>query len=53
MKKTVITLALSAISLLADSSVIEISPISVTATGEKVSVLEQPLSIAKKRWRRG
>lgn len=48
MKKTVITLALSAISLLADSSVIEISPISVTATGEKVSVLEQPLSIAKK-----
>jgi len=48
MNKTVITLALSAVCLLAESSVINISQISVTATGKKETVLTQPLSIAKK-----
>lgn len=48
MKNIVITLALSAISLLAELPVIEISPISVTATGIEESVLEQPLSISTK-----
>ncbi len=48
MKKTVITLLLSAISLFAQSQVIELSPISVTATGVEESVLEQPLSISTK-----
>lgn len=48
MKKTAIALSFLAISLLADSSVVELSPISVTATGVEESVLEQPLSIVTK-----
>lgn len=48
MNKKMIALSFLAIKLLADSSVIEISPISVVATGEEQSVLEQPLSVATK-----
>ncbi|MDQ7061048.1 MAG: TonB-dependent receptor [Sulfurimonas sp.] len=48
MKKIAITLALCAINVLADSSVINISPVSVTATGVEESVLNQALSIATK-----
>ena len=48
MNKSVITLALGAAALLADSSVIELTPISVTATGKEERVLSQPLSISKK-----
>jgi len=47
MKKITISLSLLAASLLAESA-IEINPVSVTATGVAESVLEQPLSIAKK-----
>ncbi len=48
MNKSAITLSLLSISLLAQSTVVELSPISVTATGVEESVLEQPLSIATK-----
>ncbi len=47
-KKTAITLAFTVITLLAESSVIELSPISVVATGEEEAVVEQPLSIVIK-----
>ena len=48
MNKSTIVLALSAISLLAESKVIDLSPISVVGTGIEESVLEQPLSVATK-----
>jgi len=48
MKKTTIVLALSVINLLAESSVIELTPFSVVATGIEESVVEQPLSISTK-----
>ncbi len=48
MKKTIIALSLSAITLLAESSVIELAPLSVVATGIEESVLKQPLSISTK-----
>ncbi|WP_345993992.1 TonB-dependent receptor [Sulfurimonas sp. HSL-1716] len=48
MKKTIITLSFAAMAVLADSSVIELSPVSVTATGSEEKVLAQPLSISKK-----
>jgi len=47
MKKSIINLSLIASVLMADS-VVEISPISVTATGVDEKVIEQPLSIATK-----
>ena len=47
MKKSIINLSLIASALMADS-VVEISPISVTATGVDEKVIEQPLSIATK-----
>lgn len=47
MKKSIIKLSLIASVLMADS-VVEISPISVTATGVDEKVIEQPLSIATK-----
>ena len=47
MKKRIWGLSLIASALLADS-VVEIAPISVTATGVNENVLEQPLSIATK-----
>ena len=47
-KKIATLLAFSAVSLLAENSVVEIKPISVTATGIEESVLSQPLSIATK-----
>ena len=47
-KKTTIALSFLVINLLADSSVVELSPISVTATGVEESVLEQPLSTSTK-----
>ena len=46
-KKTIL-LAVSVCSLLADSSIVELKPISITATGIEESVLLQPLSIATK-----
>ena len=48
MKKIALSLSLITASLLAES-VIEINPISVTATGVAENVLEQPLSIATKK----
>ncbi len=48
MKKTAIVMSLLAINLLADSSVVELSSISVTATGIEEKIVEQPLSIATK-----
>lgn len=48
MKKIIIALSLSTITLLAKSSVIELEPLSVVATGIEESALEQPLSIAIK-----
>ena len=48
MNKSTIVLAMSVISLLADTSVIDLTPISVVATGVEESVLEQPLSVATK-----
>ncbi len=48
MNKKIIILSSLVVSLLADVSVIEIQPISVTATGMEESVVEQPLSIATK-----
>ncbi len=48
MNKSTIVLAMSAISLLADSAVIDLSPISVIGTGLEESVLKQPLSVATK-----
>jgi len=48
MIKKVIVLALSVCSLLAESNIIELEPVSVTATGVEESVLEQPLSISTK-----
>ena len=49
MHKAIILLSsFTAISLLAESSVIDLSPISVVGTGIEESVLEQPLSIATK-----
>lgn len=48
MKRTLITLSFFAATLLAQSSVIELSPISVTATGSEENVVEQPLSISTK-----
>jgi outer membrane receptor protein involved in Fe transport len=47
MKKSIVNISLIASVLLADS-IIEISPISVTATGIEEKVVEQPLSIATK-----
>lgn len=47
-KKSVITLTISGISLLANSSVIDLSPISIVGTGVEESVLEQPLSVGTK-----
>lgn len=48
MIKRVIVLALCACNLLAESNVINLEPISVTATGVEESVLDQPLSISTK-----
>ena len=48
MNKTVIALSLAVVSLLAESTVIDLSPISVVGTGIEESVLEQPLSVATK-----
>lgn len=48
MKNSIIVMSLLTINLLAESSVVELSPISVTATGVEESVVEQPLSISKK-----
>jgi len=48
MIKKVIVLAISVCALLAESNVIELEPVSVTATGVEESVLEQPLSISTK-----
>ena len=48
MKKTIIVLSLSAIALLAESTVIELSPVSVVATGIEESVVKQPVSIGTK-----
>ena len=48
MNKTIIALSLSAISLLAESAVIDLTQISVVGTGVEESVLEQPLSVATK-----
>ncbi len=48
MIKKAILLAVTACALLAESSVVELNPISVTATGIEESVLEQPLSVATK-----
>ncbi len=48
MKKSIIVMSLLTINLLAESSVVELSPISVTATGVEESVVEQPLSISTK-----
>ena len=48
MNKTVIALSLATVSLLADSTVIDLAPISVVGTGVEESVLEQPLSVATK-----
>jgi len=47
MKKVTLSLSLLAASLLADS-IVDLNPVSVTATGVEESVLEQPLSIATK-----
>jgi len=47
MKKMTLSLSLLAASLLADS-VVEMNPLSVTATGVEESVLEQPVSISTK-----
>lgn len=47
MKKSIVNISLIASVLLADS-IIEIFPISVTATGIEEKVVEQPLSIATK-----
>jgi len=47
MNKIAISISLLAASLLADS-VVEINPISITATGIEESVLDQPLSISTK-----
>ena len=48
MKKTAIVLSLSTVLLLAESQVIDLTPISVVATGIEKSIVEQPLSIATK-----
>lgn len=48
MIKKVIVLAVSTCTLLAESNVIDLEPISVTATGIEESVLEQALSISTK-----
>lgn len=48
MRKKAIALSLLVINLLADSSVIELSPISVVATGDEQSIIEQPLSVTSK-----
>ena len=48
MKKTIIALSLSAITLLAESSVIELAPLSVVATGIEESIIKQPVSIGTK-----
>ena len=47
MKKT-ITLAIAACALVAESNVVQLTPVSVTATGTQESLLEQPLSISTK-----
>jgi len=48
MKKIAILLSVSVCALLAESSIIDLTPISVTATGIKQEVLKQPLSISTK-----
>jgi len=48
MKKTAIVLSLSTVLFLAESQVIDLTPISVVATGIEKSIVEQPLSIATK-----
>ncbi len=48
MKKITVVMSLLVANLLAESSAIELAPISVTATGIEESVVEQPLSIATK-----
>jgi len=48
MKKAIITLSLTVITLLAQPSVIELEPLSVIATGIEESVIKQPLSISIK-----
>ncbi len=48
MKKTILALSLSAIALLAESSVVELEAVSVVATGIEESVLKQPISIGIK-----
>ncbi len=48
MNRMTIAMSLLVANLLADSSVVELTPISVTATGIEENVVEQPLSIATK-----
>ena len=48
MKKKIISISLLTSTLLLNASSIELSPVSITATGIEEKVIEQPLSISKK-----